>query len=122
MNPEYRALEFARDGAVSGWADVGRYVPYRSITLHRFDTDGLPLIVRAKSIRRAIRRVEDLDPEDLGLTQDEADAIVAGDLTPDLSDSLIQIAAIGRALYERADDTTNSNQRAAGPLEKGKAR
>lgn len=101
MSTEARALEHAHDGAVSGWADVGRYVPYRSITLHRFDTDGLPLIIRAKSLRRALRRIAELDAEELGLTDAEAAAILAGDLTPELSDELIQVAAIGRAVYER---------------------
>lgn len=103
---EARVLHIAfRSEQLAEWADIIGYEAGQVLRIARHDTDRAELTVRAKDIRRALRRSADEATAitELGLAPDEWLEVArlhrGGPVTPATADHLIQIAAIGRVVY-----------------------
>lgn len=105
-NLEARVLHIAfRSDQLAEWADVVGYEAGQVLRIARHDTDHAELAVRAKDIRRAMRRAADEATAitELGITPEEWEGIAllqrGGPVVPATADHLVQIAAIGRVVY-----------------------
>lgn len=96
-SPEAEVVRVAvQSGIVFEWAGVTKYDRSAGQAyLARYDTDGKPMRVYPRDIRKALTRAE----RNGDLTAGEIAEVAAGDVHPHTADTLVQLAVIGRVLY-----------------------